>query len=432
MSELPLWSAVDATEDRARALDEADPLAAFRDRFHFPQSGAGSSVYLCGHSLGLQPVGVADKMQQELDAWASLGVDAHFESKDPWYDYHESLHQPLSRLVGAMPSEVVAMNGLTTNLHLMMVSFYRPQGRRRKILIEENAFPSDLYAVRSQIAFHGGDPELDLLVANARPGESFLRVEDIENRIAREGEEIALVLFGGVNYFSGQAFPLQRIAAAAKAVGAKVGFDLAHAAGNLDLSLHDWGVDFAVWCSYKYLNSGPGGIGCCFVHERHAERDDLPRLAGWWGNDPSTRFRMHLEDRFLPRPGADGWQLSNPSIFAMAPLKVSMQLFDRATLPALREKSRRLTGYLAWLLEQRLGRQVSLLTPVDPDERGCQLSLRLSHGDPKSVFDALASAGVTVDFRPPDVLRAAPVPLYHGYLDVFRFVERLDKELQCG
>jgi kynureninase len=429
---LTQWSADDGTEDRARALDEADPLAGYRDRFHHPRSGSESSVYLCGHSLGLQPVGVADKMEQELKAWASLGVDAHFKNDDPWYEYHESLHAPLSRIVGAKPAEVVAMNGLTTNLHLMMVSFYRPQGKRRKILIEENAFPSDLYAVRSQIAFHGGDPDSDLVVASARPGESSLRPEDIESLIARDGDEIALVLFGGVNYFSGQAFPLQRIVAAARTVGAKVGFDLAHAAGNLELSLHDWGVDFAVWCSYKYLNSGPGGIGCCFVHERHADRDDLPRFSGWWGNDPATRFRMHLEDRFLPHPGADGWQLSNPSIFAMAPLKISMQIFDRATLPALREKSRRLTGYLAWLLEERLGERASQLTPADPDARGCQLSLRLSHGDPKSVFDALAQSGVTVDFRPPDVLRAAPVPLYNGFLDVFRFVDRLDRALQGG
>lgn len=421
----------DLRRERAEALDAKDPLAAFRDRFHVPPGLERPRVYLCGHSLGLQPRTAEARVKAELEDWRRLAVDAHFEGRDPWFPYHEGLRDPLARLVGARPEEVVAMNGLTANLHLMMVSFYRPRGRRRKIVIEEHAFPSDLYAVRSQIAFHGGDPDRDLIVLRAREGESAIRDEDAEAAIADAGDSLALLMFGGVNYFSGQAFPIRRLTEAAHAVGAVAGFDLAHAAGNVVLDLHAWDVDFAVWCGYKYLNGGPGCIAAAFVHQRFADAVDLPRFAGWWGNDPETRFRMHLEDRFVPRRGADGWQLSNPPILAMAPLKASLEIFDRATMPALREKSVRLTGYLDSLVRSRLEGRLEILTPSAPERRGCQLSLRVHTGDPRAVARALTAHDVTVDFRPPDVLRAAPVPLYNRFADVWDFVDRLSHALDA-
>ncbi len=413
-------------ESYARELDAADPLAGYRERFLLPQRpDGGPAVYLCGNSLGLQPRQARDRVEQELADWERLAVDAHFKGRTPWYSYHETLREPAARLVGAQPDEVVMMNGLTTNLHLMLVSFYRPTDARHAILIEDRAFPSDNYAARSQIAFHGRGPAGSLLVARPREGEQTLRTEDIEELLERRGSEIAVVLLGGVNYFTGQAFEMRRVTEAAHAQGCRVGFDLAHAAGNLPLELHEWGVDFAVWCSYKYLNAGPGAVAGCFVHRRHGRNPDLPRFAGWWGNDPATRFRMHLIEEFEPRPGADGWQLSNPPILAMAPLGASLALFDEAGMPALREKSLRLTGYLESLLDRDAAGRYEIITPRDPAQRGCQLSLRVLGGRGPALFAALSDAGVICDTRPPDVIRVAPVPLYNTFHDVWTFARLL-------
>jgi len=352
-------------EDVAHALDRRDPLADCRGQFCFPADAQDRPVaYFCGNSLGLQPAGAGRAVEQELEDWSRLAVDAHFAGRTPWFSYHEALRDPSSRLVGAAPSEVVAMNGLTTNLHLMLVSFYRPTRGRHRILIEENAFPSDNYAVRSQIRFHGFDAEDSLLIARARPGETRIRTEDLAELIDREGEGIALILLGGVQYYSGQLFDMPRITEAGRRQGCTVGFDLAHAVGNVPLSLHDWNVDFAVWCSYKYLNAGPGAVAGCFVHERH-HRSDLPRFAGWWGNDPGTRFRMHLEAEFAAVPSADAWQLSNPPILAAAPLRVSLEIFDRVGMDALREKSLRLTEYLLdWIVRRPTGHCAYAFEPV--------------------------------------------------------------------
>jgi kynureninase len=339
-------------------------------------------------------------------------VDAHFEGDAPWYAYHELLREGSARLVGAQPAEVVVMNGLTVNLHLMLVSFYRPTAERHKILVEDCAFPSDNYAVRSQLRLHGFDPEDGVIVARS--------AEDLEALLERRGREIAVVLLGGVNYFTGQLFDLPRLTESARRQGCTIGLDLAHAAGNVPLALHDWGVDFAVWCGYKYLNGGPGTAAGCFVHERHARRPDLPRLAGWWGNDPARRFRMHLEREFEPVAGADGWQLSNPPILSMAPLRAALALFDEAGMPALRAKSVLLTAYLQHWIDRAGGGRIEVLTPRDPAARGCQLSLRLRERA-RELFDALRGAGVVGDFRPPDVVRLAPVPLYNTFHEVWRF-----------
>jgi kynureninase len=412
-------------EAHARELDAADRLAGFRRRFRLPRGDDGSpKVYLCGNSLGLQPVDVEDRLREELDDWGRLAVDAHFEGRRPWYGYHERFRESGARLVGARPGEVVMMNGLTTNLHLMMVSFYRPTASRNKILIEDCAFPSDTYAVRTQLRFHGHDPEHGLLVARPRAGEHTLREEDLETLLDERGQEIALVLLGGVNYYTGQAFDMQRVAAAARGKGCRVGLDLAHAAGNLELRLHDWDVDFAVWCSYKYLNAGPGAVAGCFVHERHGSGRDLPRFAGWWGNDPSRRFLMHLEPEFRPVEGAEGWQLSNPPILALAPLEVARELFEAATMPALREKSERLTAYLLAWIDHVSGGRIEVLTPREPSRRGCQISMRVSDRS-RELFDALTQAGVVVDYREPDAVRIAPVPLYNSFHDVWRFGQLL-------
>jgi len=414
------------TEAYARALDESDRLAPLRARFRIPRRPDGSeSVYLCGNSLGLQPVEARAVVEQELDDWAALAVDAHFEARHPWFSYHERFREPAARLVGALPDEVVMMNGLTVNLHLMLVSFYRPTAERYKILMEDSAFPSDTYAVRSQLAYHGHDPEEGVIVAVPREGESTLRTEDIEQLLDRRAGEIALVLLGGVNYYTGQAFDLERIAAAARSRDCVVGYDLAHAAGNLVLSLHDWGVDFAVWCTYKYLNAGPGAVAGCFVHERHRDRADLPRFGGWWGNDPKTRFRMHLEPRFRPVRGADGWQLSNPPILALAPLASSLAIFDEVGMTSLREKSERLTGYVEYRVRRAAAKRIEQLTPGDPAQRGCQLSLRLRAGA-RELFDALQRAGIVVDYREPDVVRLAPVPSYNSFHDAWRLGQVLD------
>jgi len=404
----------------AREQDAADALASYRARYRIPADAAGEPVvYFCGNSLGLQPVEAQAFVQRELDDWARLAVEAHFSAGSPWFGYHELFREPAARLVGARPGEVVMMNGLTTNLHLMMVSFYRPTAERPCILMENAAFPSDTYAVKSQIAFHGHDPQRDLIELRPREGEATLRTADVEEFLAREGQRIALLLLGGVSYFTGQRFDLERIAAAARSQGCVVGLDLAHAAGNVPLRLHDWDVDFAAWCSYKYLNSGPGGVGGCFVHERHARRPELPRFAGWWGNDPASRFRMHLQPEFEPFPGAEGWQVSNPSILAMAPLRAALADFDGAGMDALREKSKRLTGYLEWWVRHACGERIEILTPGDIEARGCQLSLRVAGGS-ESLFDELREAGIVCDQRKPDVIRLAPVPLYNSFHDVWR------------
>lgn len=408
----------------ASDADAEDPLRLFRDRFLFPKHRGSDVVYLCGNSLGLQPKTTRAYLDQELKDWENLGVEGHFHAKHPWMPYHEFLTDQTARLVGALPSEVVVMNSLTVNLHLMMVSFYRPTKERFKIVIEKHAFPSDQYAVKSQIRFHGLDPETALLEVGPRDGESIIRTEDVESLIKKEGKAIALVLFGGVNYYSGQAFEMNRITKAAHAEGSLVGFDLAHAAGNLTLQLHDWDTDFAVWCTYKYLNSGPGGIAGCFVHERHIKDPSVHRMAGWWGHDKSTRFFMGPD--FQPIPSAEGWQLSNPPIFQLAALRASLDIFDEAGMENLRAKSKKLTGYLEFLIRQSSRKDIEIITPGDPEQRGCQLSLRIPAGG-KILFEKLSKNGVVCDWREPDVIRVAPAPLYNSFGDVYRFYEVLEQ-----
>lgn len=406
----------------AREMDAQDPLAQYRARFHIPKAPDGNDcVYFCGHSLGLQPRSAREYVQEELDDWAKLGVEGHFHGKHPWMPYHRYLTEQTARLVGANPVEVVVMNSLTVNLHLMMVSFYRPTKERYKILVEDSAFPSDQYAVKSQIRYHGFDPATSLIELKPRAGERFLRDEDILKIIEREGASVALIMMGGVNYSSGQFFDLEAIARVGHAKGCVVGFDLAHAAGNLPLKLHDWDVDFAAWCSYKYLNGGPGCIAGCFVHERHAREWSLPRFAGWWGHDQETRFQMGPD--FHPMPGAEGWQLSNPPILSLAALRASMDIFDEAGMESLRKKSVALTGYMEFLLDQQRSGKFSILTPREPDRRGAQLSICISP-DGRSVCDRLTKEGVFCDWREPDILRVAPMPLYNTYVDVYRFVEK--------
>jgi kynureninase len=414
-------------ESFARDVDSRDPLAPCRESFHLPRRDDGLPViYLCGNSLGLQPRPAREIVEHELDDWARLAVDAHFHGRTPWYTYHETLRESGARLVGARPGEVVMMNSLTVNLHLMMVSFYRPTPQRRKILVEGPTFPSDLYAVQSQLLHHGHDPEADLIVVRPRDGEHSIRTDDLEGVLDRHGDEITLLLLSGVNYFSGQLFEMARITRAAKARGCVVGLDLAHAAGNAVLHLHDWDVDFAVWCSYKYLNAGPGAVGGCFVHERHGADASLGRFAGWWGNDPATRFQMQTRDRFVPFAGAEGWQLSNPSILAMAPLKASLDIFDAVGMEALREKSMMLTAFLQNLLDRIPRGRIEIITPREPASRGCQLSLRVLR-DCGELFRSLQAEGVVGDFREPDVIRVAPVPLYNTFHEVWRFASILSR-----
>ena len=403
----------------ARQLDADDELAAFREEFEIPTTDDGDEVlYLCGNSLGLKPRRTDDYVSRELDKWARSGVEGHFADTDPWYSYHELLDESLAAIVGARPREVVAMNSLTTNLHLLMVSFYRPTDERFKIMIEGGAFPSDRYAVASQASVHGYDPDEAIVEVEPREGEHRLRTEDIEAAIEEHGDELALVLFGGVNYYTGQLFDLERITELGHRVGANVGFDLAHAAGNVELELHDWGPDFAAWCSYKYLNAGPGAVAGIFVHDRHAESVDIPRFAGWWGTDPETRFEMGPE--FEPQPGAAGWQLSNAPVLSMAALRASLSLFSEATMPALVDKSRRLTGYLFDLLQRLPDRDFEVITPTNVDDHGCQVSI-LAHRDAQSLHENLQGAGVVCDYRKPGVIRVAPVPLYNTFDDVWRF-----------
>jgi kynureninase len=413
----------------AEQFDAQDSLATLRDHFHVP-AHSDKGAYLCGHSLGLQPKAAAGLVQEELERWARFAVDGHFATDRPWLSYHEALAAPLARLAGASPLEVVVMNTLSVNLHLMLISFYRPTGSRRKILIEQNAFSSDRYAVASQIRHHGLDPAEALLEAVPRHGEETIRTEDLCGLIEREGPQLATVLLPGVQYLSGQLFDLQEIARCARRAGCMVGFDLAHAIGNVPLALHDWDVDFAVWCSYKYLNAGPGAIGGAFVHERHARTPGRIRLAGWWGHDKESRFAM--PHAFQPLPGAEGWQVSNIPVLSCAPLLASLPLFDQAGMAALRRKSLALTGYLAFLLERRLAHAVSILTPAQPQARGCQLSLRLKRPTThaRATFEALTRRGFVGDWRAPDVIRVAPVPMYNRFVEVWDFVAALEQCLQ--
>jgi kynureninase len=409
-------------------MDAGDSLAKYRGRFYIPKLADGSEcVYLCGHSLGLQPKAAREFVEQELKDWELLGVEGHFRGRNPWMPYHRLLTEQTAKLVGAEPLEVVVMNSLTVNLHLLMVSFYRPSTQRHKILIEGSAFPSDQYAVESQIRFHGFDPSSSLIELTPRTGESVIREEDILALIQREGDSIALVLLGGVNYASGQAFDMAAITKAGHAHGCVVGFDLAHAAGNLPLALHDWDVDFAAWCSYKYLNAGPGCIGGSFVHKRHSQDWNLPRFAGWWGHDERTRFQMGPD--FRPMVGADGWQLSNPSILALAALRASMDIFDEVGMDQLRAKSIALAGYLEFLLNQDSSSRFEIITPRAPERRGAQLSIRIAQAG-RAVCERLMNEGVVCDWREPDILRVAPVPLYNSFQDVYRFVQRFEAALR--
>jgi kynureninase len=415
-----------ADEEFALKLDSEDSLHQFREKFHVPLGKDGKPlIYFAGNSLGLMPKGARQLVEQELDDWAKLGVDAHLEAATPWYTYHESLREPTARLVGAKPIEVICMNSLTVNLHLMMATFYRPTKSRFKILMEEPAFPSDTYAIKTQIIHHGLDPKHALVLARPRKGEFTVRTEEIVDLIEKEGDQLAVVMIGGVNFFTGQLFDMPEIAKTAQKRGIIVGFDLAHTVGNVPLALHDWNVDFAVWCSYKYLNAGPGAVAGAFIHERHATNTKLPRLAGWFGNDPNTRFRLHLEPEFIPVPSADGWQISNPPIFSMAPLRSSLSIFDAAGgMEPLRAKSIKLTGYLQFLLEHGGSKRFTAITPRDADCRGCQLSI-LAHEHPKELFKKLEAAGVKCDFREPNVVRAAPTPLYNTFHEVWRFAQIL-------
>ena len=410
-------------ESFAQKMDAADTLKHFREKFYIPKQANGEDVlYFTGNSLGLQPKTVRAAIEQELKDWETLGVEGHFHAKNPWMPYHEFLTKQMAEIVGARPLETVVMNSLTANLHLLMVSFYRPTRARHKIVIESGAFPSDQYAVQSQIKFHGFDAENSLIELKPRAGETCLRGEDIEQTIIENGDSIALILLGGVNYYTGQAYDMKRVTEIGHKIGAVVGFDLAHAAGNIELHLHEWKADFAAWCTYKYLNAGPGGIAACFVHERHAESLDLPRFAGWWGHDKATRFLM--ESNFVPIKGAEGWQLSNPPIFQLAALKASLDIFEEAGMQALTEKSKKLTAYMEFLLGAIKDERISVITPSNPEMRGCQLSIRVKNSD-KNLFQKLTAQGVISDWREPDVIRVAPVPLYNTFSDVYKFAEVL-------
>lgn len=410
----------------ARQLDKSDPLRHFRQKFYFPKHNGKNVLYFCGNSLGLQPHGVMAALKHEVQHWREFGVEGHFKGEMPWMYYHKLLTPQSARIVGAKESEVVVMNTLTTNLHLLMVSFYRPTKERFKIIMEAHAFPSDQYAIESQVRFHGFIPEEAIVEVAPRAREETLRTEDMLTTIEQHGSQTALVLFGGVNYYTGQFFDLEKITKAAHRAGAYAGFDLAHAAGNIPVQLHDWNVDFACWCSYKYLNSGPGGPSGIFVHERHGNDPDLPRFAGWWGHDEEHRFLM--KKGFKPMQGAAGWQLSNAPIFSLAVHKASLDLFDEAGMVALREKSLRLTAYLEFLIEDlnEKGRHFQIITPKDPAQRGCQLSI-LTGKDGKKLFDYLSANGVVADWREPNVIRVAPVPMYNSFKDCWKLSKLLEQ-----
>lgn len=409
----------------AKKLDQEDPLKPYRERFYIPKQKNGKdTIYFSGNSLGLQPKAVSQIINQELEDWQKLGVEGHVMARNPWVSYEELLTENLAAIVGAKPIEVVAMNTLSVNLHLMMVSFYRPTDKRYKIVIEKSAFPSDQYAVFSQLKFHGYDPEKGLIILEPRKGEVTITQEDIDNLIEEQGSEIALFMLSGVNYYTGQVFDMQRITKLAHAKGCTVGFDLAHAVGNVELKLHEWNVDFAIWCSYKYLNAGPGAVAGCFVHGKHADNYELPRFAGWWGHNKQKRFLMQPD--FEPIKGAEGWQLSNVPVFSSAPLVTSLKIFEEVGMKKLIEKSKKLTSYLSYLLDEIKSDKIEVITPKEL--RGCQLSIRVKGAD-KSLFNKLHEKGVICDWREPDVIRVAPVPLYNSFEDVFQFAELLRKAL---
>jgi len=412
---------------QAQELDRQDPLSALREKFWIPLQKDGTPyVYLCGNSLGLQPKITAQYLQQELEDWKNLGVEGHFHAKNPWMPYHEFLTAYMAKIVGAKPSEVVVMNTLSVNIHLLMVSFYRPSKERFKIIMEADAFPSDRYAIESQIKFHGYDPKDALVELKARPGEVTLREEDIHTTIRQTGDALALVLLGGVNYYTGQAFDLKAITQEAHQVGSIAGFDLAHMAGNIDVALHDSGADFAAWCTYKYLNSGPGSVAGAFVHERHHQNHDLPRFAGWWGHDKATRFNMRHD--FKAIESAEGWQLSNPPILSLAAIRASLSIFAEVGMETLRDRAWRLTQYLRELLAQIPDGRIHVITPSERHRCGAQLSIQIPNGN-KKIFEQITADGVIADWREPDVIRVAPAPLYNSYEDCYRFYEILRNAL---
>ncbi len=412
----------EASLSYAQNQDEIDILFPFRERFHFPKHEGKDVAYFCGNSLGLQPKSVGYLMQQELDDWAKYGVEGHFEARNPWFSYHHLFSERLAKIVGTKKEEVVATNTLTVNLHLLMLSFYRPQGKRYKILMEAGAFPSDQYAVETQVRMYGFDPEDAIIEISPKEGAYIIEEDDIIQKIEEAGESLALVMIGGVNYYTGQFFDLKRITEAAHKAGAYAGFDLAHAVGNIPLQLHDWTVDFACWCSYKYMNSGPGGIGGLYVHEHHCSNPKIFRLGGWWGNDEKTRFKM--EKGFIPQNNAGSWQMSNAPVFNMVAHNAALDIFDKAGMAALREKSERMTGYMEWLLKQVKHLPFTIITPADPKRRGCQLSMLFGDRG-REVFDKLTNAGVVADWREPNVIRIAPVPLYNTFEDCYRLYEVL-------
>lgn len=402
----------------AQELDNDDPLRKFRDKFHFPRLNGKKVIYFTGNSLGLQPKNAQEYVDEIMEDWRNLGVEGHFYAKKPWWDYHERLAKPLAKIVGAKPNEISVMNTLTVNLHLLMVSFYRPNQKRYKILCEEKAFPSDQYMLQSQVRFHGFDPKDAIVEVNKRAGEHHWYTEDIIEKINELGDELALVLIGGVNYYNGQVFDMKTITAAGKSVGAKVGWDLAHAAGNIELKLHDWDLDFAAWCSYKYMNSGPGNASGVFIHENNLAKDNITRFEGWWGTKKESRFLMKQE--FEPTPTADAWQLSNPPVLALAPYLASLVLFEEVGMPALIEKREKIVSYLEFILHEIDKEVESSFEIITPSERGCQLSVLL-HGEGRSLFNYLMASGVITDWREPNVIRLAPAPFYCSYEDMYNF-----------
>ncbi|GFD76042.1 kynureninase [Tenacibaculum sp. KUL113] len=411
------------TLDYAQQQDKEDKLAHLRAQFHIPKDPKGNDwLYFTGNSLGLQPKQTQQYIQQELDDWAKYGVEGHFEARNPWMPYHEFLTNSMAKIVGAKPLEVVVMNTLTTNLHLLMVSFYQPTKTKYKIVIESDAFPSDRYAVQSQLKFHGFDTEEGLIEWKPREGEELLRIEDLEKIVDEQGDEIALLLIGGVNYYTGQYLDIKRIAEIGHAKNCMVGIDLAHGAGNISPELHDSGIDFAAWCTYKYLNSGPGSLAGLFVHEKHAHNKELPRFAGWWNHNKETRFNMRQP--FDVMPGAEGWQLSNPPILSMAAIRASLDMFEEVGMEALRAKSEKLTGYFEYLINQIDTDRIKIITSSNPKERGCQLSIQVKNAD-KSLHKKLTENNIITDWREPDVIRCAPVPMYNSFEDVYRMVEIL-------
>ena len=412
----------EATAEYAQSQDRTDILFSFRERFLFPQHNGQDVQYFTGNSLGLQPKSVSYLMNMELQDWAKYGVEGHFRARNPWFSYHHQFSDKLAAIVGAAKEEVVAMNTLTVNLHLLMLSFYRPEGARYKILMEAGAFPSDQYAVETQVRMWGYDPYDAIIEIAPKEGAYIIEEADIMEAISAAGPSLALVMIGGVNYYTGQLFDIKGITDAAHRVGAYAGYDLAHAVGNVPLQLHAWNVDFACWCSYKYLNSGPGGVGGAFVHSHHGDNPKTFRLAGWWGNDEQTRFKM--EKGFVPQKGAASWQMSNAPVFNMVAHSASLDIFEKADMDELREKSLRLTGYMEYLLQQITHLPFTIITPKDPNRRGCQLSLLFAERG-KEVFERLTEAGIIADWREPNVIRIAPVPLYNTFEDCYRFYEAL-------